>query len=110
MPKSMNQTSPGCGTVLSLKLISQLVATGGRAQNFIFRAVCLDRERDCAALNDLFVKKLQCRPRSKSDLCQDGFSLAFQLGVNTAFGNCTHGPNVAQTWPFVHRLRACVFS
>ena len=84
MPKSMNQTSPGWGTVSSLKLISQRVAARGRAQNLIFRAVCLDGERDCPALNDLFVEKFQCGPWFQSDLFKDGLSLTFEFGVDTA--------------------------
>ena len=102
--KSMNQISSGCGPVLMLKLISQRIAAGGRAQNLIFRGVCLDRERDCPALNDLFVKQFQCGPWFQSDLFQDGFSLTFQFGVNTAFGYRAHVPNVAQSRPFVKQL------
>jgi len=84
-------------------LICQRIAPSGRAQSLIFRAVCLDRERDCAALDDLFVKKLQCGPRFEPDLFQDGFSLAFQFGINTGFDNCAHVPVVPQTRPVVNR-------
>ncbi len=84
-----------------LKLISELIAAGSRAQKSILWAVWLDRERDCPELDDLFVKKFQCSLWLQSDLCQDGFSLAFQLGIHTAFGCCAHVPSVAQTWAFV---------
>jgi hypothetical protein len=96
------------GQFAFLKLISQLIAAGGRAQNVIFRAVCLDRERDCPALNDLFVKQFQCGPWFQSDLLQDGLSLAFQFGVDTALGYCAHVPIVAQTWPFVKQADGIV--
>ena len=81
------------------KLISERIAAGRRAQELIFRAVRLDRKRDSSALNDLFVKKFQCGPWFEPYLFQDGFSLAFQFGVDSAFCYCAHGPNVAQTWP-----------
>ena len=84
-----------------LKLISQRIAAGGRAQNVIFRAVRLDRERDGPTLNDLFVEKFQGGPWFQSDLRQDGFRLAFEFGVNPAFGDGAHVPDVAQTWPGV---------
>ncbi|SPE60952.1 hypothetical protein SBV1_570011 [Verrucomicrobia bacterium] len=89
------------GQFSRLKLISQLIAAGRRTQNVIFRAVGPDREGDGPALNDLFVKKFQCGPWFQSDLFQNGFSLAFQFGVNTAFGYCAHVPNVAQSCPLV---------
>ncbi len=79
-----------------------MVAAGRGAQNVIFRAVRLDGERDGPALDDLFVKKLQGGPWFQSDLCEDGFGLAFQFGVKPAFDYGAHVPNVAQTWPDVN--------
>src|ERR1041385_6911352 len=78
MPKSMNETSPGWGTVL--KLIGQGIAAGSRAQNLVFRAIGLDRERDCPAFNNLFVKEFQGGPWFQSNLFQNRFRLSFQSG------------------------------
>jgi hypothetical protein len=91
-----------------LKLISQLIAPGGSAQNLIFRAVCPEWERDCSTLNDLFVKKFQCGLWFQSDLLQAGFGLAFQFGVNTSFGYCAHVPNATQTWTCVKQSERIV--
>src|ERR1051325_497232 len=93
MPKSMNETSPGWGTVL--KLIGQGIAAGSRAQNLVFRAIGLDRERDCPAVNNLFVKEFQGGPWVPSHLFQNRFRLSFQFRVNTALGDCAHVP----MWP-----------
>jgi hypothetical protein len=62
----------------------------------------LNRKRDGPALNDLFVKKFQRGLWFQPDFFQDGFDLAFQFGVNPAFGDCAHVPIVAQTWPVCH--------
>lgn len=59
------------------KLIRRLDAAGGRTQRLTFRAIGLNRKRDCPALDDLFVKELQCRPWFQSDLFQNGFRVAF---------------------------------
>jgi hypothetical protein len=80
-----------------------MVAAGRGAQNVIFRAVRLDGERDGPALDDLFVKKLQGGPWFQSDFFQDGFGLAFQFGVNPAFGDGTHKRKMAQMWAGVHQ-------
>lgn len=101
MPRSTNQTSPGCGTVSCSELVSERVAASGRAQNVIFRAVCLDRERNGSAFDDLFIEKFKCGPWFQADFFQDRFSLALQFGVIATFG--AHVPLVVQTWPIVKK-------
>lgn len=79
------------------------MAAGGRAQNLIFRAVCLDRERECPTLHNRFVKPFQRGPWFESDTFQDGLSLTFQFGVNSAFG---YGAQRRLFWLPQHRLTA----